>query len=97
MAFIQFLKPKNRLEEGGRNQAPMQLDEGEPEKTVPTVTKIFRSADLRQQTWCADADTISDCGQDSGSKCLRTEEAFGNCIKISVPTIRFSFRAIGKS
>lgn len=39
MAFIQFLKPKNRLEEGGRNHAPMQLDEGEPEKNCPNCHK----------------------------------------------------------
>ena len=35
MAFIQFLKPKNTLEEGGRAAAPVQEDAGEPEKTCP--------------------------------------------------------------
>lgn len=41
MAFIQFLKPKNRLEEGGRNQAPMQLDEGEPEKKLSQLSQRY--------------------------------------------------------
>lgn len=35
MALINFLKPKNQLEEGGRNAAPVQRDEGEPEKNCP--------------------------------------------------------------
>lgn len=35
MALINFLKPKNQLEEGGRSAAPLQRDEGEPEKTCP--------------------------------------------------------------
>ena len=33
--MINFLKPKNQLEEGGRSAAPLQRDEGEPEKTCP--------------------------------------------------------------
>ena len=28
MAFIQFMKPKNTLEEGGRTTAPVQQDAG---------------------------------------------------------------------
>ncbi|MGN0384211.1 MAG: acetyl-CoA carboxylase, carboxyltransferase subunit beta [Eubacterium sp.] len=39
MAFIKFLKPKNQLEEGGRTGAPIQQDEGEPEKTCPNCHK----------------------------------------------------------
>ncbi len=35
MALINFLKPKNKLEEGGRNCAPVMQDEGEPEKKCP--------------------------------------------------------------
>ena len=39
MAFINFLKPKNQLEEGGRTAAPVQRDDGEPEKTCPNCRK----------------------------------------------------------
>ena len=39
MAFINFLKPKNKLEEGGRCVFPIQQDEGEPEKTCPNCHK----------------------------------------------------------
>lgn len=39
MAFISFLKPKNKLEEGGRTSAPVQQDAGEPEKTCPNCHK----------------------------------------------------------
>ena len=35
MALINFLKPKNQLEEGGRSSAMVQQDEGEPEKKCP--------------------------------------------------------------
>ncbi len=35
MALINFLKPKNQLEEGGRTSAPVQQDAGEPEKKCP--------------------------------------------------------------
>ncbi len=35
MELIKFLKPKNRLEEGGRSTAPVQSDAGEPEKNCP--------------------------------------------------------------
>lgn len=38
MALINFLKPKNMLEEGGRTAA-VQQDEGEPEKTCPNCRK----------------------------------------------------------
>lgn len=36
---INFLKPKNQLEEGGRTSAPVQRDEGEPEKKCPNCHK----------------------------------------------------------
>ena len=39
MAFINFLKPKNQLEEGGRTGAMIQQDPGEPEKTCPNCHK----------------------------------------------------------
>lgn len=39
MAFINFLKPKNALEEGGRTAAPVQQDAGEPEKKCPNCRK----------------------------------------------------------
>ena len=39
MALISFLKPKNKLEEGGRSAAPLQRDDGEPEKTCPSCHK----------------------------------------------------------
>lgn len=39
MALINFLKPKNQLEEGGRTAALIQRDEGEPEKKCPNCHK----------------------------------------------------------
>lgn len=39
MALINFLKPKNQLEEGGRTAAPVQQDAGEPEKNCPNCHK----------------------------------------------------------
>ena len=39
MTLINFLKPKNKLEEGGRRAAPMQQDAGEPEKKCPNCRK----------------------------------------------------------
>ena len=41
MAFINFLKPKNALEEGGRTAAPVHQDAGEPEKTCPNCHKTI--------------------------------------------------------
>lgn len=35
MALLNFLKPKNQLEEGGRSAAPVQRDAGEPERNCP--------------------------------------------------------------
>lgn len=39
MALLNFLKPKNQLEEGGRSSAPVQQDAGEPEKNCPNCRK----------------------------------------------------------
>lgn len=39
MAILNFLKPRNQLEEGGRASAPVQQDEGEPEKKCPNCHK----------------------------------------------------------
>ncbi len=39
MALLNFLKPKNLLEEGGRTSAPVQSDAGEPEKKCPNCRK----------------------------------------------------------
>ncbi len=39
MALINFLKPKNQLEEGGRTSAPIHEDASEPEKNCPNCHK----------------------------------------------------------
>lgn len=39
MALINFFKPRNQLEEGGRTAAPVQRDQGEPEKNCPNCHK----------------------------------------------------------
>lgn len=39
MTRMNFLKPKNQLEEGGRTSAPVQRDDGEPEKNCPNCHK----------------------------------------------------------
>lgn len=39
MALLNFLKPKNQLEEGGRTSAPIHQDAGEPEKNCPNCHK----------------------------------------------------------
>lgn len=39
MALLNFLKPKNQLEKGGRTSAPVQRDAGEPEKNCPNCHK----------------------------------------------------------
>lgn len=36
---MNFLKPKNQLEQGGRTSAPVQQDAGEPEKNCPNCHK----------------------------------------------------------
>ncbi len=39
MALINFLKPKNQLEPGGRTRAPVQEDDGEPAQKCPNCRK----------------------------------------------------------
>ena len=39
MALLNFLKPKNKLEEGGRSSVPVHQDDGEPEITCPNCRK----------------------------------------------------------
>lgn len=39
MPLMNFLKPKNQLEQGGRTSAPIQQDAGEPEKNCPNCHK----------------------------------------------------------
>lgn len=39
MAFLNFLKPKNELEKGGRAALPVQADDNEPEKVCPNCHK----------------------------------------------------------
>ena len=39
MSLLRFLKHRNQLEEGGRTAAPVQQDDGEPEKTCPNCHK----------------------------------------------------------
>ena len=39
MATLNFMKPMNQLEEGGRSAAPVQRDAGEPEKKCPNCRK----------------------------------------------------------
>ena len=55
MAFINFLKPKNQLEEGGRTGAMIQQDPGEPEKPVLTATGRFLSLGIGLSIWSAPA------------------------------------------
>lgn len=56
MAFINFLKPKNTLEEGGRVSAPVHQNAGEPEKTCPNCHKAISLSKL----WVGDL--VCPCG-----------------------------------
>ena len=56
MAFINFLKPKNELEVGGRDAAPVHQDAGEPEKTCPNCHKTIPLSKL----WSGDL--VCPCG-----------------------------------
>ncbi|MEE0867384.1 MAG: acetyl-CoA carboxylase, carboxyltransferase subunit beta [Clostridia bacterium] len=56
MALINFLKPKNKLEEGGRSAAPVQQDAGEPEKICPNCHKSISLSRL----WANDL--VCPCG-----------------------------------
>ena len=40
MALMNFLKPKNKLEEGGRCSVPVMQDEGEPEQKCPNCHRV---------------------------------------------------------
>ena len=55
MAFLNFLyKPKNELEQGGRTAAPVQQDQGEPEKICPNCRKSSPISQLwANQLTCA--------------------------------------------
>ncbi|MCR5388640.1 MAG: acetyl-CoA carboxylase, carboxyltransferase subunit beta [Lachnospiraceae bacterium] len=46
MPFLHFLKPQNKLEEGGRTKAPVQRDDGEPEKKCPNCHKSITLSSL---------------------------------------------------
>lgn len=53
MSLLNFLQPKNILEEGGRTAAPVQHDAGEPEKNCPNCHKDIPLSYLwRQQSVC---------------------------------------------
>ena len=56
MALLNFLKPKNQLEEGGRTSAPVQRDAGEPEKNCPNCRKDIPLSRL----WASDL--VCPCG-----------------------------------
>ena len=46
MAFLNFIKPKNELERGGRDAALIQSDESEPSKTCPNCHKDTTLSEL---------------------------------------------------
>jgi len=46
MELLNFLNPKNLLEEGGRNAAPVQHDDWEPEKNCPNCRKDIPLSEL---------------------------------------------------
>lgn len=79
MAFIHFLKPKNTLEEGGRNAAPVHQDEGEPEKTCPNCHKAIPLSKL----WANDL--VCSCGYHFRMKARQ---------RIKLVTDRESFREL---
>ena len=56
MALINFLKPKNQLEEGGRSSAPVQQDAGEPERNCPNCHRAIPLSRL----WANDL--VCSCG-----------------------------------
>ncbi len=49
MAFINFLKPKNKLEEGGRSSAPLRKDPPEAERVCPNCHKSIPVSRLWSQ------------------------------------------------
>lgn len=46
MSFIKFLKPKNELEAGGRQSAPISSDENEPTKSCPNCRRQLAESQL---------------------------------------------------
>ena len=56
MALLNFLKPRNKLEEGGRNEAVIQQDAGEPEEKCPNCRKDIPLSSL----WANHL--VCDCG-----------------------------------
>ena len=56
MALLNFLKPKNQLEEGGRSSAPVQQDAGEPERNCPNCHRVIPLSRL----WANDL--VCSCG-----------------------------------
>ena len=56
MALLNFLKPKNKLEEGGRTEAAVQQDAGEPEKKCPNCRKEIPLSKLWEN------DLVCTCG-----------------------------------
>ena len=56
MALLNFMKPMNQLEEGGRSAAPVQRDAGEPEKKCPNCHKEIPLSRL----WASDL--VCACG-----------------------------------
>ncbi len=56
MALLNFLKPKNQLEEGGRSSAPVQQDAGEPERNCPNCHRAIPLSRL----WANDL--VCSCG-----------------------------------
>ena len=56
MALLNFLKPKNQLEECGRSSAPVQQDAGEPERNCPNCHRAIPLSRL----WANDL--VCSCG-----------------------------------
>ena len=70
MALINFLKPKNQLEEGGRNSAPVHEDAGEPEKNCPNCHKDIPLSRL----WANDL--VCSCGYHFRIKLITDKNSF---------------------
>ena len=96
MALINFLKPKNKLEEGGRSAAPVQQDEGEPEKKCPNCRKDIPLSRL----WANDL--VCACGYHFRMKArqriniLTDKDSFCELYKDMKSVILWIFRAMMK-
>lgn len=55
MALMNFLKPKNKLEEGGRTSAPFRETQASRKRAVLIAARIFPSAAFGQMTLFAPA------------------------------------------